>query len=739
MSSTKHPTTAEGTSPPLIQRFTVALLGATVGAVCVAGFETLALGDGGGGMLAFGAQLGLVAPLSLVVGVAVFVGALALGESGRMGVGSLTLLDRKHPDERRRVAAAAVLLVPAMALWLLVSARLGLDALTASAVAAVAKAALVMALFWGALVLACWQVAPGLGARFSESVRPSRVIAASVVALVFIVVVLAQVGATSGAGGATRMFGVLRREELDLRPVGYLALIGALAFQLPVWLRRVPSWFALGLAFASLLSTWGASRWLDDGALALATERNTGLNKTTLKLARLMTDRDGDGFASRFGGGDCDDGSAETNPLADDVPGNGLDEDCSGQDATPDLPPAEQEEPAQAAAPKGQLPEDLNIVLISVDTLRYDIGFVGYERPITPNLDALAKKSTYFDHAYALASYTAKSLGPTLIGRYGSETHRGKLHFSIFEPIDKMVQERLRDQGIRTVSVQGHWYFKENTGLGRGFDELDLSAIPDERQGEGDRTVNSDKISDAAIRHLQDPKTKDSRFYMWVHYLDPHAEYVPHEDFDFGDGARARYDGEVAFTDHHVGRLLRAIEESPFADRTAIVVTSDHGEAFGEHGMNRHGFELWDVLVRVPLFFYVPGLPPRRESVRRSLIDLVPTLLDMYGFHVPTRKDEDFLSGKSMLADLLMPEGYKPQHRPIFMDMPGGPFVLERQAFIQPEDGQKIITSKLRPMGVYDLVADPNEENNLVTDVDRAKAALERMKQFRRQLERVTY
>jgi arylsulfatase A-like enzyme len=210
------------------------------------------------------------------------------------------------------------------------------------------------------------------------------------------------------------------------------------------------------------------------------------------------------------------------------------------------------------------------------------------------------------------------------------------------------------------------------------------------------------------------------------------------EGFDFGDDARALYDGEVAFTDHHVGRVIDAIAKSSFARRTAIIVTSDHGEAFDEHGMNRHGFEIWDVLVHVPLLIYVPGVDPHRVEVRRSLIDLVPTLLELYGIDPPGRGKDDFLSGVSLLNDVTLPEGHTPAVRPVFIDMPGGPFVPERQGFINAE-GRKIVTSKLRPMGIFDLEKDPGEQNNLVRDVELAKTALEEMKQFRRQLQRVTY
>src|SRR5690606_10302346 len=142
----------------------------------------------------------------------------------------------------------------------------------------------------------------------------------------------------------------------------------------------------------------------------------------------------------------------------------------------------------------------------------------------------------------------------------------------------------------------------------------------------------------------------------------------PHADFDFGKDDRARYDGEVAFTDHHVGRVLDAIAQSSFADRTIVIVTSDHGEAFGEHGLILHGFEVWEELARVPLLVYVPGAEPRRIRARRSILDIPATVLDAMG---QTRRrveeteagDPDFVRGESLLADVFAPPDEEPAER----------------------------------------------------------------------------
>jgi arylsulfatase A-like enzyme len=374
-------------------------------------------------------------------------------------------------------------------------------------------------------------------------------------------------------------------------------------------------------------------------------------------------------------------------------------------------------------------------VLISIDTLRYDESAAGGARPVTPNLDRLSQDSVVFDRAYSLASYTAKSVGPFLLGKYSSETHRDWNHFNRFTTKDVFVAQRLQQAGVHTVSVQGYWYFFLNTGLERGFDVINKSAAPALVTVDGDSNTNGDKVSDAALVELAKPELLQQPFFMWIHYVDPHAEYVAHEGFDFGPSSRQRYDGEVAFVDHHVGRVLDALEKSLVYDHTVVIVTSDHGEAFAEHGMIRHGFELWEELVRVPLIVRVPGIAARHIQTRRSAIDLVPTILDLCGVPAPSATETDFLAGTSLVPDLLTPAGTEPKARPVFVDMAAGPNNADRQALIQ--DDKKLVASGGRPLSLYDLAADPGESKDLLDDASQAEPMIAKFKAFRRTLHEV--
>jgi arylsulfatase A-like enzyme len=658
---------------------------------------------------------------------------------------SRALLAWFRPEEEalRRERSLALALSPfSVLLWFLIVARWTLFVFASNLEPAESGALIgLFSVVLGAVPALCVPLlARSFGARLASPIAPILALAASVLVSAAFLGSSIVTGASSGAGSVLSMLGVLTRDELDLRPVLGLLLLFAGAVSMPRP-RRPLSAVAYGvLALSPLLLTLrAAGSGLESAQLALSIERSAPLGSLLLRPLRRLTDRDHDGYSARFGGGDCDDRQPEVNPGADDVPGNGRDEDCSGSDAREAVAAVKATElPSDArAAALARVPEHLNVVLLTIDTLRYDLGYAGNQRPISPELDRLAAESVVFERAYSLASYTAKSLPPMLIGRYSSETHRGYSHFNRFEKSDPFLAERLTAAGVHTVSVQGHWYFFQNYGMERGFASINSSAAPRAAQvAEGDRSVTSERVSDAVIAELSALGSAPKPFFLWAHYTDPHAEYVEHEGFSFGTGSRAAYDGEVAFVDHHLGRVLATLREGPLWANTVVIVTSDHGEAFGEHGMIRHGFELWEELVRVPLLVRVPGLPSHRVAQRRSAIDLVPTVLELFRAPLPAAGSQDFLSGSSLLPDLALPAGYVPRVRPVFVDMAEGPHNAERRAFIDGDT--KLVVSGGRPLGLYNLAEDPAEKRDLSANKPELEAALERFRAFRRGLREVS-
>ena len=602
------------------------------------------------------AELGLLAPLALGLGLIFTVFRLFFhGPDSPRPLRTLAGWSNV-PAAQRGERNALLLLAPlAFVFWVAVTANVATRLLGSELPARAGAASLTLAALALAWVFA--QCSSSASVALSSSTRLSALsplaaaaIGGSVAALCFALAI--WTGTPSGAGGPLALFGVFKRPELDLRAPGLLIILAVSAYLAPA--PRPPSRaLAVLFAFALLaLTARAAGTGLERRSVALGIEREAPLAKILLRLFRKVSDRDHDGYARRFGGGDCDDHDAGRNPGAIDVPGNGRDEDCSGEDERASAPPLIAAKATTDA--RKSLPERLNVVLISIDTLRADLQSKAGGRSITPNLERLSQDSVVFDRAYSLASYTAKSVGPFLLGKYSSETHRGWSHFNRFSSRDVFVAQRLQQANVHTVSVQGFWYFFMNTGLERGFDWINKSAAPAQVSVDGDSTTNSDKLSDAAIAELAKPELLVQPFFMWIHYVDPHAEYVAHEGFDFGPSSRQRYDGEVAFVDYHLGRVLDALEKSLVYDHTVVIVTSDHGEAFGEHGMIRHGFELWEELVRVPLIVRVPGVPPRRFGARRSAIDLAPTILDLSGVPVPPADDPSPLSGVSLVPILLL-------------------------------------------------------------------------------------
>jgi choline-sulfatase len=377
---------------------------------------------------------------------------------------------------------------------------------------------------------------------------------------------------------------------------------------------------------------------------------------------------------------------------------------------------------ASPAAVVARPPSDLNVVLVTIDSLRADMPWAGYPRPIAPRLTELEKQSVSFARAYALSSYTSMSLGGLLGGKLPGELKRDGYFFGTYAKEALFFPELLQAAHVHTLSAQAHGYFKDPS-FQQGFDRWIV--VPDITfKNTTDENITS-PAQEALAEKLLSEKGCDGRFFAWFHFMDPHDQYKSHEPEipAWGKTIRDRYDGEVTFTDKYVGALLDFIASRPWASRTAIVVSADHGEAFGEHGQYSHGFELWENLVRVPLFFVVPGAMPRRIDAPTSAVDLAPTLLDLFGLPV-----EPTFEGVSLVPELF---GAPAVERDVVLDLPATSDSEPRRALVHGRE--KLVASgdgkPVRVFQLFDLDADPTEEHP-ITKGDEFHAMVDRFKSF---------
>lgn len=355
--------------------------------------------------------------------------------------------------------------------------------------------------------------------------------------------------------------------------------------------------------------------------------------------------------------------------------------------------------------PTNQLPKDLNVILLTIDSMRADMPWRGYPRAIAPRLTELEEQAVSYTNAYALSSYTSMSVGGFLAGEYPSSIKRDGFFFGTYPKENLMFPERLQAAGVRTMAVQAHGYFKPGTGLSQGFDVWKI--VPGLKwNAQTDENITGPKMEAMAEEMLGDPANTSGRFFAWFHFLDPHDQYMPHADgTKWGNKARDLYDGEIEFTDKQLGKFLDFIAKQPWAERTAIVVSADHGESFGEHGVYRHGFEVYQNLVHVPWFFVIPGVQPRRIEVPRSHLDLAPTLLELFNVKI-----DPPLRGASLVPELL--GQVKPMESEVIVDLPRTSDNDRRRALITGK--YKIIAfGDDTYYRIYDIETDPEEKSDL--------------------------
>jgi len=377
--------------------------------------------------------------------------------------------------------------------------------------------------------------------------------------------------------------------------------------------------------------------------------------------------------------------------------------------------------PAAPAPPSPKPP--YNVLLIMIDSMRADMPWNGYERDIAPRLSEFQKHCATYTQGYSLSSYTAKSVVPALVGEYPSAMVRDGMFFTRY-PDDQnlFISERAQEAGHRTLSGQAHGYFLPALGNNQGFDDYRL--IPGGVDIKAVTSVTGEKLKKLALEMLSDPKnvslSRDQRFFAYFHFMDPHHTYERHDGHStFGNQPRDLYDGEIHYTDALVGELLDWVVEQPWAKQTAIIITSDHGEGFGEHNHFRHAYELWESLIRVPLMICVPGAEPLKTDVRRSHIDLAPTIAELMGIEAkpPFR-------GRSLVSEVF---GAPIQKRVIVADLARSDLMDRRRAVID-EQGYKIIGfGDDTAFQLYNLEKDPWEKEELSKS---EPAELERMKKI---------
>jgi arylsulfatase A-like enzyme/Tfp pilus assembly protein PilF len=374
---------------------------------------------------------------------------------------------------------------------------------------------------------------------------------------------------------------------------------------------------------------------------------------------------------------------------------------------------------AQAKKPVRAAPQRPNVLLVTIDTLRPDhLRCYGYEQIQTPNIDSLANDGIRFAQAFTPIPITLPSHAVMLTGTYPMMSGMHDFSGNILSASQPTLATVLRARGYDTGAVIAAAVLDRRFGLNQGFDfyydHFDFSRLAETNLDLMERPGN--QVIDQALAWLR--KSRKKPFFLWVHLYDPHHPYKPPAPYN--DKYKTNlYDGEIAFTDNQLGRLLGYLRQRGLYNRTLVVLAGDHGEGLGEHGEKTHGFFVYNSTLHVPLIIKPSQGTKTAEKVvseQVSLVDLMPTVLGLLKAPVPLK-----VQGKDLAGALLRGGEFKGS--PLYSEtyLPRIHFNWSELRGLQTGNYHFISGPKAE---LFDTSKDPHEQQNLFAEKQAVSAEL---------------
>lgn len=373
--------------------------------------------------------------------------------------------------------------------------------------------------------------------------------------------------------------------------------------------------------------------------------------------------------------------------------------------------------------------DDLNVVFILIDTLRADrLGAYGYERNTSPNLDRIARHGIRFANTESQSSWTKASMASLWTGMYPERT--GIQSFANALPLEAVTPAEIyRDEGYRTAGIWRNGWVANNFRFDQGF-SLYVRPRTSQRDQQVRRRnpsahglVGTDFDATESAMEFFHSLGPDERFFLYIHYMDIHQYLYADISPDFGTSFSDFYDSSIFWVDYNIGILEAALREKGLLDRTVIVIASDHGEAFFEHGAEGHARDLYTEVLDVPLIVSLPFDLPQGVVVhsRAANVDIWPTLLDLMG--MPPIPGAEGIS----LVPEIMEAGRAPGTQSPFVDRAiygqlngaWGKMDKDPEPLISISKGPFKYIARLDVEGseeLFDRAADPGERQNLAAD-----------------------